>query len=674
MSFSMTGRTLDKIGIVGSGQIGPDIALHFTKFFAPLGVPVVVVDIADEALASGRAKVEKKVGKGVKAGAFTEDGAAAMLKNLTFTSDYNALAGAGLIIEAATENLDVKRKVFLQLRSLLGPDAILASNSSHMTPDVIFEGAENTSHTLVIHYFFPAERNPLVEIVPSADTDPGVTDFLMRFYEIMGKMPIQMGSRYGFGVDPVFEGITILACKVVEAGICSVKQADAIAQKAVGLGVGPFTAMNLTGGNALVYPGASGYHDHVMPFFEAPASMGEKLEKKEPWPTAGRGEEVEFTDEMFTEVGDIFRGTFFALAADVVDAKVSTVGDLDMAVETGMVVKAPFTFMNKIGVPESLAQALKAAARFPGVKIPALLRDQAASGKPWDVPTVFRRDYGDVAVVKIMRPKVLNALNSHVMAQLKEVFTAIQSDDGIRAAVLTGFGTKSFISGADIRELARLAKPAEAEQFARNGQSVLDLIENLGKPVVAAMNGLAFGGGSETAMACSARLAAKGQRMFAGQPEPKLGIIPGYGGSQRFVRWIGFEKAWPILRTGNPISSAQAVELGFATEEVDRPALLDRAIELARDAAGGKVVLPSIPRDPVAVPDAPAEVDIGHLSQAIDGIMQKAILEGARMTLADGLAHEAKMFGECILTKDMKIGMDNFIQNGPKAKATFLHA
>ncbi len=674
MSFKLAGRTIEKVGVVGSGQIGPDIALHFAKFFAPSKTPVVVVDISQAALDAGRKRCEKKVAKGVEAGAYTEQSAKETIENLGFTTDYGMLKGAGLVVEAAVENLEIKKKIFGQLASIVGPETILASNSSHMTPDVIFEGFKSAGRALVTHYFFPADRNMLVEIVPGAATSPEVTEFLMRFYEHAGKLPVKMGSRYGFGVDPVFEGLVILACKIVEAGMCDHKQADAIAQKAIGLGVGPFTAMNLTGGNALVHPGAAGYNRHVMPFFEAPASMGEMLKAGKPWPAAGRDEKVEIPETMLREIGDLFMGAFFAFAADVVEAGIGSIGDLDLAVETGLVVKPPFALMNEVGAKRALETAEKAAKRFKGIKIAGLLRDQAKAGKPFRIPTVFRQDYGDVAVVRIRRPAVLNALNSGVVSELDSIFKSIRKDPAVKAAVLTGFGTKAFVSGADIRELATLKTPEEAAAFALKGQETLNLIENLGKPVVCAMNGLAFGGGCEIAMACSARVAAKGQKVFAGQPEPKLGIIPGFGGTQRLVRWTGFENAWPILRTGNPISSQKAREIGLIREEADPGELLDAAIRLARDAASGATRLPAIPKGPVPVPAAPADVDIGHLSRKIDEILRKAAVDGARMKLEDGLRHEAKMFGECVKTQDMKRGMENFIKNGPKTNAEFVHS
>jgi enoyl-CoA hydratase/carnithine racemase len=186
------------------------------------------------------------------------------------------------------------------------------------------------------------------------------------------------------------------------------------------------------------------------------------------------------------------------------------------------------------------------------------------------------------------------------------------------------------------------------------------------------MNGLAFGGGNELAMACTARIAKKGLKVFVGQPEPTLGIIPGAGGTQRLPRLVGIEKAWPILRSGNPISSTQAKEIGLIHEEVEGD-LIEAAIDWVKNILSGKVRIPPIRKDPIPIPSKLPEVDLGHLSRKIDGLLQKAILEGAKMTLVEGLKLESRVFGECLLTEDMRIGMDNFLKNGPRVKATFVH-
>jgi enoyl-CoA hydratase/carnithine racemase len=286
---------------------------------------------------------------------------------------------------------------------------------------------------------------------------------------------------------------------------------------------------------------------------------------------------------------------------------------------------------------------------------------------------VFREDRDEIAVVTIRRPRTLNALNGDVMKQLHTIFSDIQKDDHIKGAVLTGFGIKAFVSGADIQMLAGIRSPEEGEKISREGQEVLSFIENLGKPVICAMNGLAFGGGNELAMACTARIAKKGLRVFAGQPEPKLGIIPGYGGSQRLPRIIGLTEAWPILRSGNPISSEKALQMGLVSEEVEGD-VLDAGISFARKVIAEEVDVKPITKDPVDISESLPEVDIGSLSRKTDEILQKAILEGAKLTLDEGLKLEARMFGECVRTKDMRIGMGNFMKFGPKKEAKFAHA
>jgi enoyl-CoA hydratase/carnithine racemase len=187
------------------------------------------------------------------------------------------------------------------------------------------------------------------------------------------------------------------------------------------------------------------------------------------------------------------------------------------------------------------------------------------------------------------------------------------------------------------------------------------------------MNGLAFGGGNELAMACTARIAQKGQKVFVAQPEPKLGFIPGNGGTQRLPRLIGIDKAWPILRSSNPISSAQAKEIGLIQEEVEGD-LMEAAMDWVKKILSGKVKVPSISKGPISVPSKLPEVDIGHLSRKIDSLLQKAILEGAKMTLEKGLKLEAETFGECSYTQDMRIGIENFMKNGPRVNANFVHA
>ncbi|MEE9311404.1 MAG: 3-hydroxyacyl-CoA dehydrogenase/enoyl-CoA hydratase family protein [Planctomycetota bacterium] len=673
MAYTLDGITIDKIGVIGSGQIGPDIALYFAKVLSPFGVKTVVVDVSKDALAAGQKKLEKKISKGVESGAFKPELGEAMNGSVTFTSDYDSLKGAQLVIEAATENKDIKRKIVAQLEGILDDSAIIASNSSHMEPDVIFAKASRPAQGTVIHYFFPAERNIIVEIVPGEKTDAKVANWLMKFYEQIGKAPIKVGSRYGYAIDPVFEGIFQAAALLAEAGVGTVKQVDDMARRALGLGIGPFTAMNLTGGNPITAVGLDNYTPKIHKWFRTPDSLKQKVETGEKWETAGRGEKVEYTDKQFEKVRDAMTGAYFGLVGEIVDAGISNVGDMDMACSTALVVREPFAWMNEIGVDKALALVEKYAADNDGFPVPQCIKDHAASGKKFDIPTVFREDINNVAVIKIRRPKVLNALNLEVFRQLKAHCEAAEADANIKGVVITGFGVKAFVSGADIDMLSKLETQAEGEDNSQQFHYTLNYIEDMKKPVVCAYNGLAFGGGNELAMACHARIARKGLKLLAGQPEVNLGIIPGAGGTQRLPRWVGIDKALEMCRTARPVDGATGLEYGLISEEVEGD-VVTRAIELVNEYDSGKAELKRINMGPMEnVPDAPADIDLKHLSTKIDKILCNTILQGCKMPLRDGLKLESKAFGECVETKDMHIGMGNFIKNGPRSKAEFIN-
>jgi enoyl-CoA hydratase/3-hydroxyacyl-CoA dehydrogenase len=674
MAFVFRGWTINKIGVIGSGQIGPDIALHFTKVFHPYGVNVVVVDVVTEALEKGAAKLKKKVEKGVKSGAFKPEMGEAMVKNTIFTSDYEQLRGADLVVEAASEDLKIKQKIFSQLEKLCPETAILTSNSSHLEPEVIFEPLSKKNRAMVTHYFFPAERNPMVEVVPGKDTDAKLTHGMLSLYERIGKVPIRVGSRYGYAVDPIFEGLFLANALAVEEGLGTVKEVDAVGTRALGLTVGSFTAMNLTGGNPLTDHGLEMEgRRYNIPWFHSPKLMKDQIASSKPWEVAARGEKVELPAEKEKKIADTLLGAYFGLAGMIIDSGIVSVADLEMALEIALDIKPPFRLMNQLGVKESLRLVEDYAKAHDTFPVPQCIKKQASSGRPWEIMHVRRHDVGDVAWVRIRRPKVLNALNPEVFAQLKKVFTDIKNDSKIKAVVLSGYGTKAFVSGADINFLAGIKTPQEGIDRGERSKEAGLAVENLGKPVIAALNGLALGGGIELAMCCSTILVTKGLKVAAGQPEVNLGIIPGAGGTQRLPRWIGLEKAQELLRTGKPISSAEGVKLGLFSEEIDGDNLIEYAIELARKAAAGQVKLKGMPKDPIKTPDKLPDLELGHLSRKIDEILCRTIIEGCRQPLEEGLHFESEMFGECVKTEDTKIGIQNFLTKGPRSPAPFVH-
>ena len=383
------------VGVIGSGQIGPDIALHLAKSLHARDVPVIVVDVSSEALTRGQAKVEAKVRKGRESGAFTEADADGMLRALTFTPEYERLRGASFVIEAATENVDVKRAIFTKLEELVATDAVLASNSSHIEPEFIFSVLRHPERALVIHYFFPAERNQLVELVPGPSTRASLTHGVATLYEAIGKVPIHVGGRYGYAVNPIFEGLFLAAALAVEEGLGTTKEVDAAAKRALGLGVGPFTAMNLTGGNPITAHALDIMTDRIGPWFRTPRLLHDAMASKAPWDVPGRAERVELPAAREQAIGDAMLGAYFGLAGEILDSGIVSLSDLELAVEIGLAMRPPFATMNALGIARAQSLVQRYADAHPGFIVPVTLSRQA--GKPFTIPCVSRRDVGDVA-------------------------------------------------------------------------------------------------------------------------------------------------------------------------------------------------------------------------------------------------------------------------------------
>ena len=240
---------------------------------------------------------------------------------------------------------------------------------------------------------------------------------------------------------------------------------------------------------------------------------------------------------------------------------------------------------------------------------------------------------GAVAVLTVTRPAVLNALNDATISELEGAVSRLAADDEVRAVILTGAGDKAFVAGADIRELAALT-PVTAEALAARGHALCHAIARMGKPVIAAINGYALGGGCELAMACTLRIAADTAKL--GQPEISLGLLPGYGGTQRLPRLVGAGRALEMMLTGASIDADEAWRIGLVNRVVPRDELLPRTLELAQRIAA---------QAPVAV-----------------RCILAAVREGLGMTLADGRAHEASLFGLAAATSDWNEGTRAFLE------------
>jgi enoyl-CoA hydratase len=241
-----------------------------------------------------------------------------------------------------------------------------------------------------------------------------------------------------------------------------------------------------------------------------------------------------------------------------------------------------------------------------------------------------------IGFITFNRPRVLNALNHKTMEELRDILTAAREDTEVRVLILTGAGEKSFVAGADIAELA-VQTPVSGKETAAFGQGVLQLLETIGKPSIAAINGFALGGGCEVALACSIRLANKTAKL--GQPEVKLGIMTGYGGSQRLTRLCGKGVAYEICLTGEMYSADEALRMGLVNHVYEPAELLPAAEALAK-----KIIA-----------NAPLSVKF----------TMEAIERGTQMPLAEGQYLETTLFGVLAATEDMREGTRAFLEKRP---------
>lgn len=253
--------------------------------------------------------------------------------------------------------------------------------------------------------------------------------------------------------------------------------------------------------------------------------------------------------------------------------------------------------------------------------------------------TVHVERDGRVAVVTIDRRQVLNALDCATIDQLRRAMLDVRRDEAVRSVILTGAGEKAFVAGADIQELERLS-PNEAEAYALEGQHVFDLVEHLGKPVIAAVNGFALGGGCELAMACTLRVASETARF--GQPEVKLGVTPGFAGTQRLPRLVGKGRALDLLLTGRIVDAQEALAIGLVNRVVPAADLTAKARELA--------------------------LALAALAPAAMRSIIEAVNRGMEMAFPEAAFLEATLFGLCFSTADMREGTRAFLEKRP---ATF---
>lgn len=652
------------VGVIGSGSIGPDLAYGFVSALARVkGAKVYLNDISQDALDAGLARIKGYVKKGVARGKLNPKAAAAIEAALVPTLELKDLADCEYVLEAASEDLAVKKKILADLEGVVGDGCLIGFATSGIPRAQIAADAAHPARCFVNHPFFPAWRSKPVEVVLSGDEALGAK--MLATLKRLGKVPVVTADVACFAADDIFCNYICEAVRLVADGVATPAQVDAIVNDAIG-GGGPFNVCDATGGGTLTVHCQDLMRDAPTgtPWFEAPALLKEKGDEK--WLDRKNPGDPAYDDGLARKVMDRILAVLIGRSYFVVDREICGASDLNWLTRMALGFKKGLLEIAADLGAEKVKQLCESyAAANPGFEVPATI----AAGRLADFPVNLRvtRD-GDLAVVTVFRPEVMNALSGDTMRELGEAFEALAADDGVAGVVLTSYD--GALAGADIMGLAALPDYAACRDMCLEGYKVLEKIEGSPKPVVAAVDGPVLGGGAELSMACHARVVGKG--LMLGQPEVNLGIIPGYGGTQRLPRYIGFERAVDMLRTARTATAAEACAWGWAHgEPVADP--VAAAKDLLRAHLAGDMKLAPVDPAPVAVPAEIAPADIGHRSLKIDEILVGVLRDGLAKPLAEGLVVEAEGFAACKDTVDMDIGMKNFIQNGPRTPAVFLH-
>ncbi len=652
------------VGVIGSGSIGPDLAYGFISALARTGGgKVFLMDIKQEALAAGMERIRGYVQKGLSRGKLSPKVARIATEGIVPTTDLSDLAACEYVIEAATEDLKIKQAILKDVEAVVRPDCLVGFATSGIPRAQIVAGVQHPERCFVNHPFFPAWRSPPMEVVLSGHEV--YEQRMLATLKKLGKVPIITADAPCFAADDVFCNYCAEAARMREEDLASCAQVDQIVNDAVG-GGGPFNVMDLTRGNLLNVHCLELMRDAPTggAWFQPPAIFTEQGLK--PWHDRKAPGDPAHDEALGRQVLDRILAVLLGRTFFVVDRGICAPREFNWLSRNALGFgKGLLDLAEDLGMDRVHEICTRYAESHPGFEITRSIRERKL---PEFYRNVSVESADGIAVVTLFRPEVMNALNERTLEELKTAFARLANDPEVQGIVLTSFG--GSLAGADIMELAALDTPAAAEAKCFHGQAILAAIADLPKPVVAAVDGPVLGGGCELSMACHARVV--GPRLMLGQPEVNLGITPGYGGTQRLPRLIGFEKGVSLLRTGNPIGAKQACAWGWAHGE---PAddVVAAAKELLRMHLAGKIKLAPVDPAPIQVPAAFPAVEIGHHSLAVDAILVDIVRRGLASPLAEGLKIEAAGFARCKETIDYGIGMTNFIVNGPRVPAVFMH-
>src|SRR5437588_5535281 len=605
--------------VVGAGTMGGQIA----QTIAAAGMPVLLKDIDEQLVQAGldearnvsQGQVAKLVERGKLSAEQSERALEEIISRIRGTTSYEGFGSVDFVIEAVPERMEIKQRVFAELDAATPGHAILASNTSSLSITELGEATLRPERVIGFHYFYPASVMPLIEIVEGEDTSAETTTAAVTFAQAIRKQPITCAEVPGFVVNRILNaGVSEVWREQERAGL-SIKKIDEGIGAAGVVPVGPYLLVNLLGLDTVLHVAEHLAASYGEERFYVPKGMQKLVsEGRLGAKTGGEGfydaqgqPNIEGDSEPdIAELVELLSLKTLIEACLVLEEGVATHRDIDFGLMAGAGLDPrrgllpPFMRADSEGLDTILERIENARERHgERFSVPTILRRMVAQGRlgvksgqgfypypqpdaeqPAELVKLETREHG-VAIAWLAHGQ-MNAISPQVVQDLEKVWRTVKQA-GVRALVIASSNPFVFSAGADISSFTKLDESSGRELI----ESAHALFDELGSEqiaTIAAVNGLAFGGGCELAMACDVRIAARAA--LFGQPEIKLGIIPGFGGTQRLPRLVGVSKALEMNLIGDPILAEDGFELGLANRVVEDHELLDTALSWARKLGG----------------------------------------------------------------------------------------
>jgi enoyl-CoA hydratase / 3-hydroxyacyl-CoA dehydrogenase len=644
-----------RLAIVGAGTIGPDIG-YYLKTAIP-DLTLHLVDVAQAPLDRALQRFASYARKGVERGKLRQAQADLVTRNVHATLDYEAVRDADWVIEAASEALPVKQRIFARLEEIIRPEAVITSNTSSLPAERIFSDLRHKERATVTHFFAPAWRNPIVEVVSWRGADPVLIEDLQWAFCMTGKVPLVTADVPCFMLDRIFDNWCNDAALLLD--VASAAEIDTVAAEFVH--AGPFFVINLANGNPIIIETNTlqakeeGAHYRPAPIFRS----------VETWHTVAPGEKAEVTANIRTAVRDRLLGVLISQTADILDRNIGEPADLELGCRLALGFRhGPMAIMQQLGEAEVSRIVANTQQQRPGLPQPR---------RPLSAYQSFLRyaqldDVGNVKVITLRRPEALNALSDAVTDEILALIRRFEDDKAVAGYVLTGYGTRAFCAGADIGRFPGVLGDAQAAaRYARDCARLLVHMDCMTKPVVAALNGMALGGGLEMALRCHAIVAVEEAALAL--PEILLGIVPGLGGMVvPYRRWPQAADAFhAMIRRGERMPAKTADALGILDAVVaDRASLIDAAVARVH-ALAGHLATSRYREGAISVaalaPIAPLAANGQRLSAEVIGIAETAIREAAAApTFNAAIEVGYRAFGMSACTAAAREGIEAFAQ------------